>query len=110
MKTRVMSGRHIAVAAPYDVKPGDGVQVGAVFGIACADAAQGATVTICLDRDVFVLPKAPRLAWAACDRVYWDSEKRHCTVTAKGNRLIGASVGAATADDSSAAVVLGAAV
>lgn len=109
MKTKIMSGRHIAVAAPHDVAPGDGVLAGAVFGIACGAAAKGASVTICLDRDVFTLPKAPRRAWEPLVAIYWDAEKRQATTVAKGNRLIGAAFGAATAEDATAPVVIGAA-
>lgn len=77
MKTFIQNGEVIAVTAPTGgVASGDGVVVGALFGIAAFPAAEGEPVEIAT-RGVYVLPKEPTAVIAAGAHVAWDAtEKR----------------------------------
>ena len=46
MKNFIQSGRTLTVSAPADIKSGDLVVVGSLFGVAYCDAAIGADVEI----------------------------------------------------------------
>ncbi len=50
MKNYVQSGNVVTLAAPANVKSGDGVLVGSLFGVAAYDAPIGAEIEIALDR------------------------------------------------------------
>lgn len=93
MKNYVQPGDTIVVAAPAAVSSGAGVLVGAIFGIATQDAANGADLPI-KTLGVFTLPKTASQAWTAGGKVYWDDSNDECTTVSTGNYPIGA----ATAD------------
>ncbi len=93
MKTYVQPGNTITVTAPYDVTSGDGLLVGAIFGIASGDALTGAEVEV-VTTGVFDMTKAASQAWAVGDKVYWDNTNRVATKTATANTLIGVAVAA----------------
>ena len=87
-KNFVQPGSTITLTAPYTVASGDGLLVGAIFGVAAGDAKSGATVEAVLV-GVFDLKKAPSQAWAAGDKIYWDDETKQATKTATDTTLIG---------------------
>jgi len=91
MKTYVQPGNTITLSAPYDVTSGDGLLVGAIFGIASGDALTGSEVEV-VTTGVFDLTKAASQAWAVGDKVYWDNTNRVATKTATANTLIGVAV------------------
>ena len=91
MKNYVQPGKTITLAAPYAVSSGDGLLVGAIFGVATASAANGETVEAALV-GVFDLKKAASQAWAVGDKVYWDNTAKETTKTATSNTLIGVAV------------------
>jgi len=91
MKTYVQPGNTITLTAPYDVTSGDGLLVGAIFGIASGDALTGAEVEV-VTTGVFDVTKAASQAWAVGDKVYWDNTNRVATKTATANTLIGVAV------------------
>ena len=91
MKTYVQPGNTITLTAPYDVTSGDGLLVGAIFGIASGDALTGAEVEV-VTTGVFDVTKAASQAWAVGDKVYWDNTNRVVTKTATANTLIGVAV------------------
>ena len=91
MKTYVQPGNTITLTAPYDVTSGDGLLVGAIFGIASGDALTGAEVEVATT-GVFDVTKAASQAWAVGDKVYWDNTNRVATKTATANTLIGVAV------------------
>lgn len=93
MKNYVQPGNTITLTAPYAVASGDGLLVGSIFGIACADAASGETVEATVV-GVFDLKKTASQAWAAGDKLYWDNTAREATKTATSNTLIGVAVAA----------------
>lgn len=86
-------GNYIPVPAPYAVSSGDGVLIGALFGVAQSDAAAGATVVIKTTGSAW-LKKAGSQAWNVGDRIYWDNTNKRCTTSATGNTLIGAAIAA----------------
>ena len=88
MKNYVQPGNTITLTAPYAVASGDGLLVGAIFGVAAGTAALGETVEAALT-GVYDLKKVASQAWAAGDKVYWDNTAREATKTTTSNTLIG---------------------
>ncbi len=85
----------ITVAAPAGgVASGDGVVIGALFGIASTTAAAGETVTIATT-GVFDLPKLASSVIAAGDKVSWDNAAKQVNVPGPGRYPIGIAVEAA---------------
>lgn len=91
MKNYVQPGNTITLAAPYSVASGDGLLVGAIFGVATAAAANGEAIETVLI-GVFDLKKTASQAWAVGDKIYWDNAAKETTKTATSNTLIGAAV------------------
>ncbi|MTW18344.1 DUF2190 family protein [Rhodoplanes serenus] len=91
MRNYVQPGRTITLAAPYAVTSGDGLLVGAIFGVATASAALGEPVETCLT-GVFDLKKVGSQAWAVGDKVYWDNTNKEVTKTVGSNTPIGAAI------------------
>ncbi|PZA12756.1 hypothetical protein DNX69_07650 [Rhodopseudomonas palustris] len=81
MKNYLQSGDAITVPAPADVKSGNGVVVGALFGIAATDAASGADVVLSTT-GVYTLPKVSAQAWTRGVPVFWDAENGVATTAA----------------------------
>lgn len=85
----IQPGDTITMTAPYAVASGGGVLVGAVFGVALHDAAQGAPLEA-KRAGVFDMPKAAGQAWVAdTTKLYWDNAAKNLTSTATGNTLVG---------------------
>lgn len=93
MKNYVQQGDVITVAAPRALASGDGVLVGALFGVAGHSAANGAEVEI-LTRGVVTLPALATDVVAMGARVYWDNANNRVTGTVGANTLIGCAVAA----------------
>jgi Uncharacterized conserved protein len=91
MKNYVQLGATLTLTAPYAVTSGDGLLVGAIFGVAAGDAASGATVEAALT-GVFDLTKIGSQAWTVGAKVYWDDTNKRCTTVATDNTLIGVAV------------------
>lgn len=72
------------LTAPYAVASGDGLVVGAIFGVASGTAALGEAV-----EGVYDLKKVASQAWAAGDKIYWDNTAKNTTKTLTSNTLIG---------------------
>jgi predicted RecA/RadA family phage recombinase len=94
MKNYIQAGETLDVTAPYAVLSGDGVKIGALFGIALADAAIGTAVRICTV-GVVRGKKLSAQAWAVGDKVYWDDAAKNLTTVVGANILVGAAVAAA---------------
>ena len=88
MKNYVQPGNTITLAAPYAVASGDGLIVGAIFGVASGAAALGEPVEAALV-GVFDLTKVGSQAWTAGAKIYWDNTNKRCTTVATDNTLIG---------------------
>lgn len=100
MRNYIQPGESLAVAVPYagGVTAGQGVLVGALFGVAAVDGAQNAVIE-CQTTGVFDLAKEPALAITAGARVFWDNTNRRLTTTATGNFAVGIATQAALAAD-----------
>jgi predicted RecA/RadA family phage recombinase len=94
MKNYVQPGDVLPVTAPYAIASGDGVLIGALFGVATADAAEADTVEVHIT-GVLDLAKTSGQAWTAGAKVYWDGTNKVCTSTATDNTLVGVAVAAA---------------
>ncbi|WP_165063923.1 capsid cement protein [Paludisphaera rhizosphaerae] len=103
MKNAIQNGNTITLPAPYPLAAGDGLQVGALFGVARGAAQSGAEVEAGMV-GVYGLPKVASEAWAAGDRIYWADGAKKCTLASSGNALIGVAV-AAAANPSAAGLV-----
>ena len=99
--------RSVPMVVPYasGILSGQGMLVGAFFGVAAMDAAQNTTVE-CETRGEFDLPKEPALAISQGARVFWDNTNRRVTTTATGNFSIGIATTAALAADATVRVWL----
>ncbi|SFQ66535.1 Predicted phage recombinase, RecA/RadA family [Roseivivax halotolerans] len=88
MKNYIQAGNVLTFTAAAEIKAGQGVMQGALFGVASTDAATGddfeAAVT-----GVFELPKASG-ALTKGQKAYWSTANGNVTGTASGNNLIGA--------------------
>jgi predicted RecA/RadA family phage recombinase len=91
MRTYIQPGHAITLLAPYAVESGDGLLVGAIFGVASHDAASGAEVETQLS-GVLDLAKTASQAWTAGARVYWDNTAKRVTNVATDNTLVGVAV------------------
>jgi predicted RecA/RadA family phage recombinase len=105
MKNKVQKGQTISVIAPYGVTSGQGVQVGALFGVASCDAANATPVEI--ERTgVFDITAVPADTGAQGAKIYWDNTARRLTTTATNNTLVGALTAAKGGSDTTARVLL----
>ncbi|PZR10384.1 MAG: hypothetical protein DI532_18145 [Azospirillum brasilense] len=107
MRNFIQPGDSLAVAVPYSggVTSGQGLLVGALFGVAAIDGAQNAIIEAAT-QGVFDLTKEPSLAITAGARVFWDNTNRRITTTATGNFSIGIATVAALAADTTVRVWL----
>ncbi|MEG9884411.1 MAG: DUF2190 family protein [Hyphomicrobiales bacterium] len=93
MKNYVQPGNTVTLPAPYDVTSGDGLLVGALFGVASANAAKGTRVETNLT-GVFELKTDGALSVG--DKAYWNDAKKAVTKTAASNTVIGVAVSNST--------------
>jgi predicted RecA/RadA family phage recombinase len=91
MKTYIQPGHAITLVAPYAVESGDGLLVGAIFGVASHDAVLGGEVETQLT-GILDLAKTASQAWTAGAKVYWDNAAKRVTNVASGNTLVGVAV------------------
>jgi predicted RecA/RadA family phage recombinase len=103
MKNFIQRGEILTLAAPYDVASGEGLLVGAIFGVATSAALSGAAVetSVC---GVHELAKTSAQAWTVGAKIYWDDTAKVCTTVTTSNTLIGVAV-AAAANPSAAGLV-----
>jgi predicted RecA/RadA family phage recombinase len=88
MRNFVQSGNVISVIAPYSLVSGQGVKVGALFGISPANYALGEQVDV-IRQGVYDLSAASADVGNPGDKIYWDDTNRRLTTTATGNMLVG---------------------
>lgn len=94
MQNYIQRGENITVPAPAAVTSGDGVLLGALFGVANGDADPGADLVLSTT-GVFELPKATTDEIAIGDPLYWDATAGKITVTTTDNTFVGYAVSAA---------------
>lgn len=88
MKNYIQPGKTITVPAPADVKSGDLVVVGDLFGVAEFSAAVGDPVEIATE-GVFELPKVAAQAWTVGAKIYYVAADKQLSSTAGSNLFIG---------------------
>jgi predicted RecA/RadA family phage recombinase len=92
MKNYIQEGRMITVVAPAgDVASGDGVVIGALFGVASKTAAAGEPVAIATE-GIFDLPKVASAVIAAGDPVAWNDAAKQVNVPGVGRYPIGTAI------------------
>ncbi|MEM7006512.1 MAG: DUF2190 family protein [Pseudomonadota bacterium] len=104
MRNHIQAGHNIDVPAPSTVNSGDGVIIGALFGIASTDAEANETVAIAIT-GVYDLPKNAADDISVGDALYWDDATSEVTTTDTGAK-IGVAVAAAIAPTAIARVRL----
>ena len=105
MKIFVQPGLSVPLPMPYDRTSGQGVLVGALFGIVAVDALSGVSAEVAVN-GVFDITKEAPLVIAVGARVFWDNTNKRVTTTATGNVAIGHAVVAAASADTTARVRL----
>ena len=98
MKTFVQPGLSVPLPMPYDRTSGQGVLVGALFGVVAVDAPSGVTAEVAVN-GVFDITKEAPLVIAVSARVFWDNTNRRVTTTTTANVAIGHAVVAAASAD-----------
>lgn len=89
MKTFIQNGDVITVTAPTGgLTSGDGVIVGALFGIATFTAAEGEAAEIAT-RGIYELPKEPTAVIAAGAQVAWDATANQINLPGTGLYPVG---------------------
>src|SRR5512134_2640429 len=95
MKAYVQPGKSLTVIAPADgVLSGQGVLIGALFGIAQYDAVEGAEVEI-LTEGVVEISKTSALQIDVGDRLFWDATNKVVNKTTTAQQQVGVAVAAA---------------
>ncbi len=107
-KNFVQPGDTITLIAPRNLNSGDGVLVGALFGVALASALAGANIET-KTKGVWNLTKAAG-AVTQGQKLYWDNAAFNVTTTAGGNTIIGVAAQAAASGDATVRVKLNEAV
>jgi len=94
MKNHVADGKIVTIAAaPYARTPGQGLLVGALFGVTIDSCTLNGRADIATE-GVFTLPKAA-VTITVGEAAYWDDTAKVVTDVSSGNTLIGAFVAAA---------------
>ena len=101
MKNLIQEGDRLALAAPYAVSSGGGALIGATFGVAVTDLANGEVGTFALE-GVFTLAKVTDTSTGGAQgaKAYWVAATKNISAASSGNTLIG--VFAATCADADA--------
>jgi len=105
MKNFVQRGDVISGVAPYPLASGDGVKIGALFGVACGGAANGGPVEIDR-RGVYDLAAVAADTGNVGTKMYWDDTARKLTTTSSGNTLVGCLAWQKANGESTARVLL----
>ncbi len=108
MKNWIQPGDTVTVVAPVAVNSGDGLLVGALFGVAISTAAINTNMEM-ITTGVVDLPKA-NLAITQGAKVFWDNTAKNVTTTVGTNTLIGCAIVAAAIGDNTTRVRLNGAV
>ncbi len=105
MRNYVSEGEAIVVAAPYAVTSGQGVLVGSLFGVAAADAANGADVVIATS-GVYDITALSTDTTTVGVKLYWDNSNRRLTTTASTHVCVGYATAVKASGDTTARVKL----
>lgn len=107
MKNFVAKGESLQIAAPVGgVVGGAVVKIGAIIGIAVADAAEGEQVTVSINGAYSDVPKEAGTAWAAGDTLYLLADGSAFSKTSAGNTFAGYAYADAAAADVVGSILL----
>lgn len=108
MKNHVQEGRYLEVALPYARLGGEGVLVGALFGVCVVSGTQNDVVNIDTE-SVYDLTAATGTGTNAAfgAAAYWDNTAKKVTPVATDNTLIGVFLAAKATTDAVARVKIG---
>lgn len=100
MKNGTQRGDVLTLTAPYALTAGQGALIGAIFGVAVTDIANGAQGEFQLV-ECFNLTRTTGAGtdWTVGTLIYWDNAARAITKTAAGNTKIGVAIAAALVGD-----------
>jgi predicted RecA/RadA family phage recombinase len=101
----VQNGRYVEVTLPYARKGGEGVLVGALFGVCVVDGAQGERINIDTE-GVYGLTAATGASTDATEwaLAYWDNTNKRVTPVSTNNTLVGTFAAAKTTTQAAATV------
>lgn len=105
MKNFVQPGGRMTITAGADLTSGQGLIVGATFGVVAESVLNGEETELAIE-GVYSLPKEPALAIGQGVKVYWDAGNARVTTTVGANTPIGKSHAAALAADAEVLVKL----
>lgn len=107
MKNFVQQGDVVSVTAPYALSSGDGCLVGVLFGVAQADAANGAAAELMTEGifDIKAL-STDTASGTSLVAAYWDNTNKYITTTSTSNTKVGVIVAAKTSGQTTARVRL----
>ncbi len=105
MKNYVQEGDTLTLTAPYARNSGEGALVGAIFGVACNDVANGASGEFLRD-GVFDLTATTTATGSMGAKAYWDDGNKRVDTDSTVGMLIGALVVAKINGQTTARVVL----
>ena len=91
MNNFVHDGNTLVIPAPREVQNGEGVQVGALFGIAATWAPKDQPVAIAL-RGVFEVKKDSIEFWPIGARLHWDDDKHLFRADPASGAYVGVAV------------------
>jgi len=108
MKNHVQEGRYVEVALPYARTSGQGVLIGALFGVSVVDGASGDLINIDTET-VYDLTAATGASTDASfgDVAYWDDTARKVTSVATNNTQVGLFLADKATTDAVARVKIG---
>lgn len=107
MKNYIQEGDMLALAAPYARSAGEGALIGATFGVAVTDLANGEVGTFALE-GVFTLAKSTAASSGGAQgaKAYWIAASKVVTAASSGNTLIGVFTGTCADADATCSVRL----
>lgn len=108
MKNYVQPGDTLTVTAPYDLNPGDGCQVGVLFGVSNGKYLSGDTTVELETEGVYDLTALSTDVASGSTLVpaYWDNTNKRVTISGAGNLKIGSIIKAKANGDTTARVRL----
>ena len=107
MKTFLYEGDTLPLTPAADVASGTGYLFGAaLFGVAVADVANGATGAF-LTEGVVTIAKTSALAITIGDRLFWDATNKVVNKTSAGQQCVGVAFSAAANPSSTVQMKIG---
>jgi predicted RecA/RadA family phage recombinase len=88
MQNYLGDGDQIEFCAPAPLVTGQGLLLGAMFGVVLASVAEGQPGILSL-KGIYQLPKNASEVWTVGEGLYWDNTNMYLTVTSADNTRVG---------------------